>query len=89
MKRLTTHGVVYRKTMSGRHLTLPFDGDPKLIVTTKGCTICGEHFPLAHFYTDDWKKNGLRGPCVECWDDTNGRKRPEPTPDGSLVNLMA
>lgn len=89
MKRSVTHGVVYRKTISERHLTLPIDGPPKLVVTTKECNTCHKHLPLAHFYLDSESKGGgLRGPCVECWDETNGRLYPK-TPDGTLISLMA
>ena len=78
MKRSVTHGVVYRKTRSERHLTLPFDGSPRLVVTTKQCNYCMEHLPLAHFYLESKSKRKyegqVRNQCVECWDENKGRK---------------
>lgn len=34
MNRSKTHGVVWRETISERHLTLPIDGDARYVVTT-------------------------------------------------------
>ena len=89
MKRSKTHGVVYRKTISERHYTLPFDGVPKLVVTTKYCPCCDSHLPLAHFYlkSEFPGDERLRNQCVECWDEHNGRNH-EKTPDAS-ASLVA
>lgn len=77
MRRSESHGVVHRKTYSERHLTLPFDGSPKLVVTTKKCNCCGERLPLAHFYLESKSKRKyegqVRNQCVECWDVYKGK----------------
>ena len=88
MKRSKTHGVVWRETISERHLTLPIDGDARYVVTTKQCRTCKEHLPLAHYYTESESKGGgTRIHCVVCWDKHNGRVKPK-TLNGSLVSLM-
>jgi hypothetical protein len=88
MRRSKTHGVVWRETISERHLTLPIDGDARYVVTTKQCRTCKEHLPLAHYYTESESKGGgTRIHCVVCWDTHNGRVKPK-TLNGSLVSLM-
>jgi hypothetical protein len=92
MRRSDTHNVVYRKTTSQRHLTLPFDGEPRLVTTTKRCTCCKKHFPLAHFYfkSEYPDSDTLRSQCVQCFDIHNGRNKPKPSVDvsSSLIALF-
>jgi hypothetical protein len=65
---------VYGKVIGGRHLTLPFDGKPKLVVTTKKCSCCDEDLVLSKFYPESASKGGgVRRMCRDCWDQTNGR----------------
>lgn len=72
-KRVAKSSPVYGKVISGKHLTLPFDGKPKLVPTTKRCACCGEDLVLSKFYPESASKGGgLRRMCRDCWDETNG-----------------